>query len=124
MPTARALLLLMLLLGLSGLLAPPFAMAAVAPHGAPQASTVAAPHGAGARDASHLGNHCNGYAKVCVETDCSTCHAHGAAMALGGTLPPWRLQGSAPRSAAEHARTPPWRERPDRPQWAAPSDRG
>lgn len=116
MSTVRALLLLMLLLGLSGLLAPPFAMATVAPLGAPKASTAAEPCG--------MGSPCHGCATLCVETDCNTCHAHGAAMALGDTPPPRRPQASTPGHTAERRHTAPWRERPDRPQWAAPSDRG
>ncbi|WP_137919194.1 hypothetical protein [Hydrogenophaga sp. 2FB] len=113
----RALFLTFLL---TFLLLPQFALTATLPDGAAGAHATLSSHDAGARHDTR----CNGHTSTCLELDCSTCHAHGAAMAPTASVPQWLALGTAPITATERRHTPPWHERPYRPQWTALSEQG
>lgn len=116
MPAVRALLLMFLLT----LLLPQFALTATLPDGAARTHATSAQHDASARHDTR----CSGHASTCLELDCGSCHAHGAAMPLTAGVPQWLALSAAPTGAAERRHAPPWHERPYRPQWAALSAQG
>ncbi|MDO9436950.1 DUF2946 family protein [Hydrogenophaga sp.] len=115
----RALLLILLLT----LWSPLFAMAGTVPDAAAGRVANAQPHHAptAAQHATNAGHdsRCAGHTSTCLELDCGTCHAHGAAMVPSALTPQWPALGTAPASAAEQGHAPPWHARPYRPQWAA-----
>ena len=111
-PAVRALFLILLL----SLLPLPFAMASAQAHHVP----VVAQHVANAGHDSR----CAGHTSTCLELDCSTCHAHGAAVLMADGLTPWPALHTAPTRTAERGHAPPWHARPYRPQWPALSAQG
>lgn len=116
MPAVRALFLMFLL----ALFLPPFAFTATPHDGAARTHATSAQHDAGA----HHDIRCNGHTATCLQFDCGSCHAHGAAMPLSAGAPQWLALGTMPTAVATRHHAPPWHERPYRPQWAALSEQG